>query len=86
MARTPQDFIKAYEAALLKNVTENPDQYFGWKPAPGQTKADLVPRNAAAMIRGLRDNTATISPTVKAVAEEFGIKPTRRDIRAFLNS
>ena len=78
MARTPNDFISAYEAALAASVKANPEKYL-WT-------ADRVPEMAAKMIRNLRDGTADLSPTVKAIAKEFGIKPTRRDIRAFLNS
>jgi hypothetical protein len=85
MTRTPQDFISAYEASLLQDVTENPTK-FVWRLAPGETLVDLVPQKSAAMIKALRNGHASINDRVKGLAKEFGIKPTQRDIRAFLNS
>lgn len=78
MTRTPQDFIAAYEAALAASVSAHPEKY--------RWTADRVPEMAEKMIRALRNGTADLSPTVKAVAKEFGVKPTRRDIRLFLNA
>ena len=85
MTRTPLEFITAYEASLLDDVEKNPDRFL-WKLAPGQTKVGLVPEKSAAMIRALRDGNATLNDRIKGLSKEFGIKPTRRDIRAFLNS
>jgi hypothetical protein len=83
MTRTPQDFIAAYEASLLQDVTNNPTK-FSWKVAPGQTKADLVPEMSTKMIRGLFHGNVTINERVRSLAKEFGVKPTQRGIRAFL--
>jgi hypothetical protein len=85
MPGTPQEFIAAYEASLLEDVKMNPDR-FVWKLAPGQTLVDLVPDQSAKMVKALRDGNATLNDRIKGLAKQFGIKPTQRDIRAFLNS
>jgi hypothetical protein len=71
-------FRAAYEIKLVEAMQKNPSEYaFPILDAP---------RVAAKMTDGLRTGQANLGPAGKAAAKACGVKPTLREIKAFLNA
>lgn len=78
MPTNVEKFRAAYETALVAAMTKHPEEYaFPIANAPSV---------AAKMTASLAANTANLGPAGKAAARACGVKPTLRDIHAFLNT
>lgn len=77
-ASTMEKFRAAYEATLTEQVKANPGRYaYGIDRVP-----EMARRMTAALAQGAGDTSA---PTVRAVVQSLGIKPTVGGIKAALN-
>jgi hypothetical protein len=77
MPTNAERFRAAYEIKLVEAMQKSPKDY-------AFTIAD-APNVAAKMTTSLAANTANLGPAGKAAARACGVKPTLRDIRAYLN-
>lgn len=69
-------FRAAYEKKLTEALERHPEEYaYG----PGE-----VPGVVDKMLRALAAGTAHVGPATKAAARACGVRPTVRDIKAFL--
>lgn len=73
-----EKFRAAYTETLAAAVEKHPDEYF--------YPVSEVPRVVEKMIAALKVGQANNGPAIKAAARKCGIKPTQRDIKAFLNA
>lgn len=71
-------FRDVYAAKIVEAITRSPGEYFY-----GPDKASEV---AAKMTASLAVGGANLGPASKAAARALGVKPTLRDIKAYLNA